>query len=175
MVYFGGFRDYKRPWIPVELYCRFKDEIPHLRLVMIGNGPSLPRIQVMLRSGGLTNVEMVGRVSDERLASLVSSAWLNVHCSVSEGWGYSILESAAAGTPTVAYAVPGVSETVQGDRNGITVRDGDFDALASAARTILLDHEKWIVRSREFAEQFTWQEAASKWESHLQAVSCNCL
>ena len=171
MVYFGGFRDYKRPWIPVELYNRLKSEIPGLKLVMVGDGPSRLRVQGMLGTAGSTGVEMVGRVDYERLASLVSSAWLNVHSSVSEGWGYSMLEAASAGTPSVAFAVPGVSETVLNGMNGMTVPDGDINALAVAAVTILRDQSKWVHRSREFAERYTWEDAASKWEAHLKRIS----
>jgi len=116
-------------------------------------------------------VEFTGRLSYGELAELVSSAWLNIHTSVAEGWGYSITEAAAAGTPTVAYDVPGVSDAVEEGRNGIRVRDEDAGALAEAALGILRDPEEWWRSSREVAAKYSWDRTAGMWEGILREIS----
>ena len=37
----------------------------------------------------------------------------------------SILEAAAAGTPTVAYEVPGVEDAIENGLNGLKIKNGD--------------------------------------------------
>lgn len=78
-------------------------------------------------------ITFTGRVTDEVLASPVSESWLNIHTSVTEGWGYSLIEASAAGTPTVAYSGLGVNDTVEDGINGIKVKNGDRKALSDAA------------------------------------------
>ncbi|MEM0195270.1 MAG: glycosyltransferase [Thermoplasmatales archaeon] len=61
-----------------------------------------------------------------------------------EGRGdYSISEATAAGTPTVAYNVPGAIYAINNRMNGIKVGDGDRMALVAATLKILHNPEKW--------------------------------
>src|SRR3546814_15682597 len=47
-------------------------------------------------------VELRGRVPDEELVELYQRAWVVASASSSEGWGMSLTEAAACGTPAVA-------------------------------------------------------------------------
>jgi glycosyltransferase involved in cell wall biosynthesis len=165
VVYFGGFRDYKRPWVPVQLYKKLQQSVKGVKLVMIGDGPIRARVQSAARDSG---IEFVGKVNPDRLSELVARSWLNVHSSVSEGWGLSIIEASACGTPTVAFAVPGVAETIENGFNGILVPDGNLDELADAATGLLNHLDDWPERSRRLAERYTWDATAANWLSHLE-------
>jgi glycosyltransferase involved in cell wall biosynthesis len=167
MVYFGGFRDYKRPWIPLEVFTRLSSQITGLRLVMIGDGPARVRVMASARSLRLKRVDFLGKLSRSKLAQVVAESWVNLHCSVSEGWGYSILEASAAGTPTAAFSVPGVAETIEPETNGILVPDGNVTALAAATGELIRQSPGWVVRCRGYAERFTWEKCAKSWQSHL--------
>ncbi|MDG7001787.1 MAG: glycosyltransferase family 4 protein, partial [Nitrososphaerota archaeon] len=113
IVYFGGMRPYKRPEHALVAVKLLLDRGRNVHLTMVGDGPSLPILKNLSSELALSkNVTFSGKVSDKELSRLVSSAWVNLHCSMSEGWGLSVVEAAASGTPTVAYRVPGVSETV---------------------------------------------------------------
>ena len=115
-------------------------------------------------------VEFTGRISSEELSDIVASSWLNVHTSVTEGWGLSILEATASGTPTVAYDVPGVMDVVEDGLNGIKVKDGDKKALEEAAFTILTKPEKWWSSSVKVAEKYSWDKTSELWIKLLQEV-----
>ncbi|EQD54137.1 Glycosyl transferase, group 1 domain protein, partial [mine drainage metagenome] len=134
MIYFGGFRDYKRPWVPVSIYERLEERVPGLRLFMVGDGPSRRAVEMTAHRNRRARIHFLGRLEDSQLAEAISRAWLNIHTSVSEGWGLSILEAAAAGTPTVAFAVPGVSEVIESGVNGLTVPDGDIGLRGGSGR-----------------------------------------
>lgn len=87
-----------------------------------------------------------------------------------EGWGFSILEASAAGTPTVAYDVPGVADAVEDGINGIKVRDGDREALTKAALSILRDPEKWWSSSLEVAKKYSWDITPARWEKLMKEL-----
>ena len=106
-------------------------------------------------------------MSREKLAELVDESWVNVHCSSSEGWGLSVIEAAASGTPTAAYSVPGISETVVDSKTGLLVDDGNVTALSSAIRSLIENRQDYASRCRKYAEQYTWDKAAELWESLL--------
>ena len=117
------------------------------------------------------SVVFTGRISTEELSKIVASSWLNIHTSVTEGWGLSILEAAAAGTPTVAYEVPGVSDVIENGLNGLKIKDGDREALSEAALSILTNPEKWWSSSLEGAKKYSWDATVRVWEDIMKKVS----
>ena len=172
IVYFGGMRRYKRPEESLYLLKDIRNEINDLKLTIIGDGPSRPDLERMCVELNLReNVMFAGRISDSELAKIVASSWLNIHSSVTEGWGISIIEAASAGTPTVAYNVPGVSNSVENGFNGITVRNCDRKALADAALEILRMPKKWWLSSVEVAEKYSWDNTAELWEAIIKEIT----
>jgi len=172
IVYFGGMRPYKRPEEVLYLLRGLLTEFPTIELIMIGDGPSRSYLEKLCSELKLTkNVRFTGRISNEQLAKTVSSSWLNIHCSVTEGWGISITEAASAGTPTVAYRVPGVSESVEDGINGVTVDDGDRKALVLAAKTILYNPQKWWSSSIEVAKKYSWDKTAEMWNNLIHRIA----
>ena len=172
IVYFGGMRPYKRPEEVLYLLKDLLTEIPTIGLKIIGDGPSREHLEKLCAELKLANnVRFTGRIPDEQLAETVDSAWLNIHCSVTEGWGISITEAASAGTPTVAYRVPGVSDSIEDGINGITVDDGDRKALVLAAKTILNNPQKWWSSSVEVAKKYSWDKAAETWEKLIHEIT----
>ncbi|MHB8397277.1 MAG: glycosyltransferase family 4 protein [Leptospirales bacterium] len=176
MVYFGGMRPYKRPEEALYLLKELLKEIEDLKLTVIGDGPSKNGLERTAEELHIADhVIFTGRISDQRLAKLVSASWLNIHSSVTEGWGISIVEAASAGTPTVAYKVAGVSDSIESGINGIMVKDGDREALRSAALTILKEPEKWWHSSPEVSRKYSWDRTAEKWQNLIQGVLDNKL
>ena len=170
VVYFGGFRDYKRPWESLHVFRSILKEFPDARLTAIGNGPAMDRFRDTVHRLDLSSsVDITGRISSDQLRDIVSRSWINIHSSVTEGFGYSILEASASGTPTVAYSVPGVVEAIESGKNGITVGDGDREGLADAAKRIMENFTQgWISSARSVAEKYSWDITAGKWEQHLK-------
>ena len=172
MIYFGGFRSYKRPWIPLDVYRMLRGRVPKLRLFMVGDGPIRERFEKLTSKSNWKGVAFLGRVSDDMLSKLVSEAWVNLHCSVAEGWGLSIIEAAAAGTPTVAFSVPGVRESVVDEVNGILVPDGNIPAFVTAVEDVLRSPDDWVATSRARALSHAWENSVHQWAEHLRLVAC---
>ena len=171
IVYFGGMRKYKRPAEVIHVFNDLAGRIRTLKLIMIGSGPELKFLRELANTYGLDDrITFTGRVTDEILALKISESWLNFHTSVTEGWGYSITEASAAGTPTVAYSVPGVADAIEDGINGIKVKDGDRKALADAAIKILSSPESWWALSVKAGEKYSWNKTAQSWKSLILEV-----
>jgi glycosyltransferase involved in cell wall biosynthesis len=174
MVYFGGMRRYKRPEEAVYLLKSLIDSITGIKLNIVGSGPEEGNIKKLVNELNLQDfVSFNGRLSDMELSNVVASSWLNVHTSITEGWGYSILEAAASGTPTVAYDVPGVKDAIEEGKNGIKIVNGDRRLLSEAAYKILSNPQMWWSSSIEVAKKYSWDKTADIWEKLILEVSNN--
>ena len=78
-----------------------------LPLIIIGDGPELPRLKAM----GNSNIIFLGFQSDEKAADLLGRARAFV-CAAEEDFGIAIVEAQAAGCPVIAYGAGGARETV---------------------------------------------------------------
>ena len=106
------------------------------------------------------------------LSEIVSKSWVNIHTSKTEGFGYSILEASSAGTPTVAYNVPGVQDVIENGVNGYLVPDTDRRKLATIISEIINSYnDRWIIDSRRTGLKYSWEVAASGWEKYLCNLS----
>lgn len=171
IVYFGGMRKYKRPEECLYLAEFLLSRFPNLKFKIIGNGPVYGNlVEKALNRGLLNKVEFLGRVRTEELSQIVSQSWLNVHFSVTEGWGLSILEASACGTPTVAYRVPGVIDVIEDGINGIKIRDGDRELFAQSVLKILENPRPWWSSSIEVAKKYSWDSTVDKWKQLLMKI-----
>ena len=160
LVYFGGFRKYKRPEYATTVYENLSKKVDDLKLIFVGNGPLLNEVKDKIKDKNY-NITFTGRVGDDNLAKIIRESWINLHFSVTEGWGLSIMESSASGTPTVAFSVPGVVDTIINNYNGFLVNT--IDEFTDKILDIIKNEDKFTVSSRKFAENFAWEKTADLW------------
>jgi glycosyltransferase involved in cell wall biosynthesis len=142
---------------------------PELRVVIAGTGEARDALLAQVRELGLEAVvELPGRVSEDAKADLLGEAWLTVASSAAEGWGLTVIEANAMGTPSVAYDVPGLRDSVRNGVTGWLVEQGQSlaDALRGALRE-LSDPER---RARVAAEAKAWASAFS-WDSSAERLA----
>lgn len=121
-VMLGELMAHKRIEVAIRAFNRLG-----LPLLIIGNGPDARRLR---RLAGPT-VEFAGRLSDERVAELLSAARALV-VTATEEFGIAAVEAQAAGRPVIALAEGGVRETVIEGRTGVFYTENSVDALAEA-------------------------------------------
>ncbi|MCI4326916.1 MAG: glycosyltransferase family 4 protein [Thermoplasmata archaeon] len=171
-VFFSGMRAYKRPDHAIRALGVLRAGGLRASLDVVGAVLDDAWIRSLPEKCGVADdVRFLGRLTDADLEAVVRRAWANVNCSVSEGWGYSILESAAAGVPTAGYSVPGVRDAVGSGAIGRLAPDGDVPALARAMGELLKRSTEWRDRCRAYAEQFPWSRCAGRWEELLQRTA----
>ena len=112
--YVGRVTPYKRVEDQVRAYALLKEEFKDLEWVVAGRADPvyLARLKALARELGVDPVFMVN-VSHEEKVGVLCSSWVHVYTSVREGWGQTVIEAAACGTPTVAYDVPGLRDSIK--------------------------------------------------------------
>jgi glycosyltransferase involved in cell wall biosynthesis len=135
-----------------------------LRLEIVGEGFERPLIESVideLDAGGW--VTLRGSISEADKIDLYRRAWIIASASAREGWGLSLTEAAACGTPAVASRIGGHEDAVIDDVSGVLAR-GDPEALGAAMTRVLADDELRARLGRgalERAAQLSWTAAAT--------------
>jgi glycosyltransferase involved in cell wall biosynthesis len=114
-----------------------------------------------------------GFVSEIQKIALLQGAWANVFPSPKEGWGITVVEAAACGTPSLASDSPGLRDSVRHGETGFLVPHGDVPALA--ARMLELAGDPALVArlgagARCFAEGLSWARTAAATVDHLHDI-----
>ena len=170
--YLGRLKKYKGVHLCIEAFAKMgRDDA---RLEIAGAGDYRPHLEALAQSLDLGDrVRFLGRISEAEKLALLRRSWALVFASPKEGWGITNLEAAACATPVVASNSPGIRESVRDGKTGYLVAHGDTAAMGAAmahlAATPALLGELGV-RAREFAEGFTWENAASQTERHLMGI-----
>lgn len=111
-------------------------EVPHVRLTIVGDGPTRIQLQSQARSEGIDDiVEFCGAVLDIR--PYLYAADLFVLPSRSEGISLALLEAMASSIPVIATDVGGNREVIGADEFGTLVPPEQPELLARAAIALL--------------------------------------
>jgi glycosyltransferase involved in cell wall biosynthesis len=111
-----------------------------------------------------------GFVSEDDKLRLLRRTWANLFPSPKEGWGITIVEAAACGTPSLASDSPGLRDSVRDGVTGALVPHGDAAALADRMLELAADPalvERLGTAARRYAEGLTRDAAAAATEAHL--------
>jgi D-inositol-3-phosphate glycosyltransferase len=158
-----------------ELGIRILSELSMVEpspLLVIAGEAADPSYQARLEQSAIVHrvegdVRFVGALARETLADLFAAAECTLVTSFSETFGLVALESAASGTPVLAYRGTGLLESVGDGESGYLIDSRDPADWASAILAHRADGARVASMrrsARSFAEGFTWATAAA---SHL--------
>ncbi len=99
----GRIKDYKRLDHVIRAFAAVKKTISAAELVIAGRGDVEALRSLASEMGVKDSVRFLGEVSDEEKKETLSSAWVFVTASMKEGWGISVIEANARGTPAISY------------------------------------------------------------------------
>lgn len=139
-----------------------KRSVPDLTLTIVGDGYERERIETQIqRLGAQDWIRLTRHVSNEALLEHYQRARAVASASVREGWGLTLTEAAACGTPAVATRVVGHIDTVADGVSGILV--DDEHELAAALVRVCTDDELWtglVEGAMTHAARFSWNRTA---------------
>lgn len=152
----------KRFDVLVEALIAARAAVPDLRAVIVGEGYERENLDAQIvKGGGEGWITLAGRVTDAEKIALYQKAWVVASASAHEGWGMTLTEAAACGTPGVATRIPGHEDAVAHGSSGL-LADRDAD-LAPALVSILTDsvlRERLRAGALAHAARFTWSSTA---------------
>jgi glycosyltransferase involved in cell wall biosynthesis len=166
----GRVEAYKRIDVVVDAMPRIVAAVPTAKLLVVGRGDAVAALERQVARLGLrAHVELRGFVSEAEKVELYRSARVFVNPSEKEGWGLTVLEANACGTPVVASDSPGLRDSVRHEQTGLLVPHGDVGACAEAIIRILRDEDTW----RHFRRGALAWAAGFRWDAvtdQVQAV-----
>ena len=171
LLFVGRLKRAKKPEHAVWAFDNVRRDVKNAKLWIVGDGYMKPRLEAIAGDG----VVLTGRVSEETKVGLMSHAHVLLFPAVREGWGLSITEAGARGTPVVAYDVPGVRDAVMDGKTGLLVRADDWESMASQASKLLKDErlrEAMALNAIEFARGLSWDRTETLFSQRcLQALN----
>jgi glycosyltransferase involved in cell wall biosynthesis len=158
----------------VELAIDAVAAIPGTTLTVIGHGYWEHQLRAHAARLGIADaVTFTGFVDDVTKHRLLASAWVHALPSVKEGWSIAVVESAAHGTPTVAFrSAGGPTESVLDGETGLLVDDPA--GFTAALRRLLADpalREGMARSARVHAARFSWPATAAAVEAELRGLT----
>ncbi|MGG3282386.1 N-acetyl-alpha-D-glucosaminyl L-malate synthase BshA [Paenibacillus solani] len=137
MMHISNFRPVKRVNDVVDIFARVQQHIPS-KLLLVGEGPDLPKIQCRINELGLEDkVRFLGK--QDEIAHVISMADVLLLPSEKESFGLVALEAMACGVPTVGSTAGGIPELVTHGETGFLAPIGDTETMAQHVLEILKD------------------------------------
>jgi glycosyltransferase involved in cell wall biosynthesis len=144
-------------------------------LVIAGDGPGLEALR--RQASVIPRVRVVGRVEEAEKDRLLSASWCFISAAHHEGWGMSVMEAAAHGTPALAMDAPGIRDAVIDGVTGTLVR-AQPDELPRALADAWVEMASDPVRrgrmgtaARAWAKEYTWERTVDRWLEVLEEVA----
>ena len=171
----GRVEAYKRIDVVIDAMPHILRAVPGAKLLIVGRGEAVPALeQQVARLGLAEHVELRGFVSEQEKVELYRSARVFVNPSEKEGWGLTVLEANACGTPVVASDSPGLRDSVRHEQTGLLVPHGDVAACADAISRILRDEDEWRRLRRgalAWAAGFRWDAVTDQVQAVLERIA----
>jgi len=99
------------------------------------------------------DIKYLGRVDNQLKAKIMSKAHLLLSTSVKEGWGLTLTEAGASGTPAVVFNIDGLRDSVRNEKTGLICRINSPSEMAKNIVRLYQD-KKLYYRFRRSAK--TW-------------------
>jgi N-acetyl-alpha-D-glucosaminyl L-malate synthase BshA len=140
ITYISNFRKIKNIPHLIDVFRIISSKIP-TRLLMIGDGPEMNRIESLVKEYDLTSkVTFLGEVN--YTVPLLSISDLLLLTSYMESFGLTVLEAMSCEVAVITTNVGGLPEVVEDGVCGFLVEAGDIEGMANKAIEILKDKER---------------------------------
>jgi len=165
---------------PVKRFDRLVNAVAELRrhrsdveCVIVGEGSQRTALEALRHSHGAESyIRLPGRLEDAELVRLYRRAWVLASTSVREGWGMTVSEAAACGTPAVVSRIAGHADVVVEGRTGL-LASSRLEMVAHL-RSLVDDevlHARMSKAAIERAAALSWEATAEGTLAVLAAES----
>ncbi len=157
----GRLAPVKRFQLLLDAAFEAKQQVPDLRVRIVGDGPTRAELTRWIAehdAGGW--VELPGRVAHEALRDEYRRAWVVASASLAEGWGLSLTEGAACGTPAVATDISGHRCSVIDGRTGVLAAPAELGKALTALLTDPAERQRLATGALARARRLTWDASA---------------
>lgn len=174
-LYVGRMAPSKRVHDIIRAFARFRRPGRDSKLWLVGDGPDgyLRTLRGLVDELGLgSSVEFLGRLPAEEKHERMARAHVILMASVREGWGLSIAEAGACGTPAVVYDVHGLRDAVRDGETGFVV-DPTPERLAEGMERLTADpalYARFADAAMRLSATFSFDAAATEMRAVIAAA-----
>lgn len=166
LLYLGRLKNYKRVDHAIRAFASISAKFKDAKLTVAGEGDAMRNLKELVLHLNLSDrVSFLGKVTDEEKIALLGSHWLMIQPSSIEGWGITVIEANACGTPVIASAVQGLRDSVRDGRTGVLFQPGNVRDLSLKIDMLLSDTDTRVKLEHHallWAQGFDKEECAAK-------------
>jgi glycosyltransferase involved in cell wall biosynthesis len=163
-VYLGRLKAYKNIDIAIRAFAKVLKLYPESELSVVGEGEMMGKLQKLVALFKIQNkVTFYGKIGDSDKALLLSKSWAALQPSSLEGWGITVIEANASGTPVIASNVSGLRDSIIHGETGVLVETKNLDEFAKAMIDFIMDKTYRETSSRQayiWSQNFSWDSSA---------------
>lgn len=167
----GRLRPYKNVDVAIKAFNHVVKKHKNSKLYIVGEGDSYKSLKKLVSQLSLEkSVVFTGFVTDEEKVKILGKSWVVLQPSSFEGWGLTVIEANACGTPVIASNTNGLRDSVIDGKTGILVPVKNVDILAREMLELTVDSKYRKDLSSEsiaWAKQFSWDKSAEKFAKLL--------
>ncbi|MFZ4619229.1 MAG: glycosyltransferase family 4 protein [Bacteroidota bacterium] len=172
ILYTGSVKPHKNVPVLLKAFAKLRRDFP-VQLVMSGERSAMnPELQHQIDHLQLQDsIVETGRITESELRAAYQSAEAVVLPSVYEGFGLSMVEAMASGTPAVGARTSSITEIV-GDA-GLLFDPHDDEELVLLLRSVMSDgilRSELCTKGKKRAEQFSWKDCAERTMNVYQRI-----
>lgn len=173
-IYLGRLMHYKNVDVAIRAFAKVVAKKPEAKFFVAGYGEARGELENLTKELKISkNVEFLGKVSDKDRVCLLGKAWLAIQPSSAEGWGMTIIEANACGTPVIASNINGLKDSVVDGKTGFLMPVKDVGACAKIMLELIQDKSYLNTLSREafnWAKKFDWNYSSVRFAEVLMEV-----
>ena len=170
--YVGRLEAYKHVDVMLQACAQLTGRFPELEIYVIGRGVEREPLELLADELGIGHrTTFTGFVGDEERDRILLETRVCVCPSEKEGWGLTIIESNALGTPVVATDADGLRDSVRDGETGYLVGLRDVDAFREKISMLLEDDDlstEMSERALAWSRTFDWEIAADEMAAALE-------
>lgn len=168
----GRLTKMKRLTDSIKAFAILKEKYPKAKLHIVGRGTHLNELKNLTKTLGIKNaITFHGFISDKEKYRILSQSWALLSTSIREGWGLNVIEAASVTTPTIAYKIPGIIDTVVNNKTGLLTSMNNPPALAKLMNKLTNNKDlrsRLSTQAKKHSKQFSWEKATKQFITVLR-------
>jgi glycosyltransferase involved in cell wall biosynthesis len=171
ILWLSRIQKYKGIFDALLAFQKFQKSHPDAQFLIAGSGPFKPQVEEFIAKNQLENsVKLLGFIDQEQKRTLLQQSRFLVQSSYKEGWGLTVIEANACGTPVIGNFAPGLKDSILDQKTGLLYQFADSDDLAQKMTLLWNDpqmHAEFKKNALNWAQKLTWENASTQTEKIL--------
>lgn len=165
---------YKRIEDLVWAFANLVRKSINVQLLIVGEGPQLNKLENIIKMLRLTpRVTFRKNIPRNELVSLIKASHIFCLPSEIEGFGISVIESAAAGVPYVISDIPVFKEITNNGKGGLIFKLGNILDLTAKLEKLIINKPYYLKQAREavkLAQNYSWTQISRETEKIYKSL-----